>query len=102
MLLAYLPMLLVTVVHVHRAPIADAIVCDDCVHHVAHPMHLGEYVGGETNCLYCHLISMPTLPLSAVAAIIILLPAVRIVANAQGAEVHRRAWRASLRAPPIL
>ena len=40
-MLAYMPLLIATVVHVHHRPAGDAL-CNDCVRHIQHPAHFNE------------------------------------------------------------
>lgn len=51
LMVAYMPLLVVSVVHVHRVP--QVAVCDDCVHHVEHPSHFNPGSLDSCRCLFC-------------------------------------------------
>ena len=101
LLAAYLPMLVASVLHVHHLPGAEDVACYDCVHHISHPAHFGEYHPAEQSCLYCHLLSLPNLALALAVGIAVLTAAVRLCVPpvTTVASCYRGLLR--LRAPPV-
>lgn len=102
LLLAYLPMLLASALHVHHQPAVEEFACFDCAHHIAHPAHFGEYRGGEQSCLYCHILSLPNLAAWAMALATVVLAATRIGMPTVAVAACRPCGQVRLRAPPVL
>ncbi|MBR1766843.1 MAG: hypothetical protein IJ745_07420 [Bacteroidales bacterium] len=97
---AYLPMLLASGLHVHHQPVAAEEDCYDCLHNIAHPVHFSACHDVAPDCLYCHLLSLPELANTVVAAVAMLLVVVRMGAPTMAMAVCRRHGQAHLRAPP--
>lgn len=98
---AYLPMLLVSVLHVHHVPGAEEAECYQCVRHIAHPAHFGEYHSDEQTCLYCHVLSMPNLALALAAGLVVLMAAVRLATAVAQVSGILCVGTQRLRAPPV-
>lgn len=99
-MLAYMPLLIATVVHVHHRPAGDAI-CNDCVRHIQHPAHFNEASTGVHNCLYCHLLSLPRIVAATAFGLIVYRTATRITTPAVMVSASIRRGTPSLRAPPL-
>ena len=98
LLVAYLPLLAVSALHVHPHP--DAPLCDQCAHHVEHPSHFGPSQVSLQDCLLCHLATVHYLGVAALAA----APVLWVTARLAVARPCRMALAARgialLRAPP--
>jgi len=98
LLVAYLPLLIGSAVHVHKP---HEVLCDDCAHHVEHPSHFAEATVALQDCVACHLVSLIYIGVAAMA----------VVAHPMAVILHRICRRdsvvvkpccgAHLRAPPI-
>ncbi len=97
--MAYLPMLVASVVHIHHETEGVAM-CVDCVHHVNHPAHFGAASSTVHDCLYCHLLSLPRIIAVAVAGMAVFMEATRISVSALTLPHVTPCGVASLRAPP--
>ena len=71
LLVAYLPLVLLSFVHVHDYKPSTIAVCPDCVSHTLHAQHSGLTATHSSDCLFCHTLSFPyfgILPLTIVIA----------------------------------
>lgn len=98
LLVAYLPLLVSSAVHMHQP---TATMCDDCAHHVEHPSHFAESAVTMQDCMFCHVASIVYFGVALTALVVPLVMVVR--------ERIRRCLRVfgthdsgvSLRAPPV-
>lgn len=58
LLAVFIPMLMLSSLHHHRADEQGSEVCVECLHHVHHS-HIGEQSVGVDGCLLCQFLSLP-------------------------------------------
>lgn len=98
LLVAYLPLLVSSAVHMHQP---TATVCDDCAHHVEHPSHYAESAVTMQDCIFCHVASVAYfgVALTALAAPLVVVVRERICRCLRVSGT--RDSGVSLRAPPV-
>lgn len=74
MLLAvFLPMFVVSSLHVHPVAHSATDECEECVHHLPHAGHIGSVaIGCFSDCVLCQFLSLPFLTASAVVLSVVL------------------------------
>lgn len=59
LLWVFVPMLLLSSVHVHRPAVSTVTECYACVHHIRHDAHLTNINTQWKTCVLCQFISLP-------------------------------------------
>jgi Ca2+/H+ antiporter len=71
MLLAvFVPMLLLSSLHIHESSVSAETECTDCVHHNCHG-HLSQTASWADDCVLCHFLTLPMLTAAVVVAALI-------------------------------
>ena len=101
LLAVFVPMLLLSLVHVHEQGVADETVCADCEHHVHHS-HLASADFCVDSCVLCQILSLPFVTGILLSVILFptmskSLPSLAVVSTANGHADNRQS-----RAPPCL
>ena len=100
LLAVFVPMLLLSVLHIHTEGFADDSGCVECMHHVRHS-HLSTTDFCSLQCVLCQF---QTLPFIVAGLTIICIPLVAqgpITSSVRHGVIARSAEVISLRAPPI-
>lgn len=58
LLAAYLPMVVLSSLHIHHETIDNVENCADCANHVAHPGHIDTMHHHQSDCQYCLFLSL--------------------------------------------
>jgi len=101
LLAVFVPMMVLSGLHVHDyAPAQDAE-CEQCAQHIRHDGHFCVQPTGVDDCVLCQFLSLQFL-FPAVAAFVLFAAAVRIPRSFSVARVQLGVWDAvSARAPPF-
>jgi hypothetical protein len=59
LLSVFVPMIILTSVHIHKPVTSDAEVCRLCLLHIQHPNHFQQHSAAFSQCLLCQLSSLP-------------------------------------------
>ncbi|MBR1667415.1 MAG: hypothetical protein IJ693_03935 [Bacteroidaceae bacterium] len=102
LLAVFLPMLVLSSIHVHPADHSVAHSCKECVHHLPHSGHISSQTTCLFDCVLCQFISLPFL----VASAIIFIAKVFVYTASHNTEnqsiVSRQRSNFCLRGPPAL
>ena len=58
LLAVFLPMVIISSVHVHHVDSVDNDLCVKCVRHVPHATHFSAHIVKFEHCLFCHFMSL--------------------------------------------
>lgn len=97
LLSVFVPMTIAVALHTHEGGSENGSACQECLHHIHHPSHLGAPTPDISHCMLCQLHSLPfTIPTVVewtawtpvlVSAIAVLL--LQIVSKRQNAQTTR-------------
>lgn len=59
LLFVFVPMLLMSSLHVHESSSSRSVVCVECLHHIHHSGHFSVEHSGIDNCVLCQFQSLP-------------------------------------------
>ena len=101
LLAVYLPMLLISSLHIHETPMDGETTCAECVQHQCHG-HLSQLSDGMHQCVLCQILTL-TYVVSAVGALLFYQPK-RKVTYARQRQTPCLTYTGfiSLRAPPAV
>ena len=101
LLAVYVPLLLISSLHIHVTPDASEPMCAECVHHQCHG-HLSQLSDGMHQCVLCQILTL-TYVVSAVGALLFYQPK-RKVTYARQRQTPCLTYTGfiSLRAPPAV
>lgn len=100
LLAVFLSALFVSSFHTHPAHFEEPL-CEDCVHHLPHPGHIGSQDGALSECLLCHFLALPYV---IALAVLVLAPArllSGVIFHPQWAPVSAHLHHTRSRAPPV-
>ena len=102
MLAVFLPMLLLSVLHVHDGVYADGDSCMECVNHLPHAGHLSINANHHDDCVLCQFMSLSFV--EAVTAVLTPAPAHHdVVFTLRHQQLLAAVGRISVpRAPPVI
>jgi len=101
LLAVFVPMMVVSALHVHGDASAWDAECEQCAQHIRHDGHVSEQSASVDDCVLCQFLSLQFL-FSAVAAFVLFAAAVSIPRSFCVARVQLGVWDAvSARAPPF-
>jgi hypothetical protein len=66
LLAVFLPMLILSSIHVHHSVHQQEKECEECVHHIPHSGHIGVQTTCSFDCVLCQFLSLPFLMAAAV------------------------------------
>ena len=98
LLAVFLPALAIASLHRH----ADVkVLCYECQHHIAHPLHIDEQTDSAHECEFCHFLHTPFCVSVVMAILALALPFVQKLALYASRVVVLAYRAASPRAPPV-
>ncbi len=97
----FVPMLLLSAIHVHHHETHDEDECVECVKHIPHAGHISSAQGFTHTCLLCQLFSLPYLSATAVVLFINLNLILAFKAEAAPFVRLRAKGIVNPRAPPV-
>lgn len=102
LLSAYVPLLLLSALHIHPCEAAEGDDCALCAQHVDHPAHFTTARSGLHDCALCYFLRLSYT--AAALAVLTVIPPRRFTPHVVRVEaaVYRTVNRASLRAPPFV
>lgn len=101
LLAVYLPMLFVSLLHIHETPQDSGTTCTECVQHQCHG-HLSQLSNGMHQCVLCQFLTLSYVA-TAVGAIVCYLFPRNIFYAVRSLAIHLTACGIiSLRAPPAV
>ena len=71
LLWVFVPMMVLTAVHIHHEAVALSDSCHECVNHVPHGGHLSASGFSVDDCLICQTAALPYLMATTVAAVVV-------------------------------
>jgi hypothetical protein len=102
LLSVFVPMMLLSAVHIHQPAVDESASCVECAHHVNHPGHFTSAIEHLDDCVLCQFLSLVYTPAAVVQAVtFVALTTMVSIAGTQmvASEVgHRK----SPRAPPFM
>ena len=102
LLAVYLPLLLLTMLHVHRPAAYVEDVCAQCVHHEPHAGHISSHTPSLHECVVCQLTTLQYIaPAAVVFAVLLVVNSGNVLGRVRRVPVVSIACRLS-RAPPFL
>ena len=102
LLAVFLPMLVLSSLHVHPARHAEADPCDECLHHLPHSGHIGTLSTCSFDCVLCQFLTLPFLIAEAVVLGAKLFVHIAPHHIEKQSVVSRERGFVFLRAPPVL
>lgn len=101
LLAVYLPVLVLSSVHVHKAEWAGETECAECVHHQCHG-HLTQYAGELHQCVLCQFLTL-SYPLATTLLLVSFFPEGRLHYTTATCVSHScKSGPVGLRAPPTV
>ena len=102
LLAVFLPMLLLTSLHVHHEQLSQEFACVECTHHMPHAGHLTAAQASFDDCLLCQICHVPVL----IAAVVVLTLNLHLLHTLRGECRQQLAMRPEgirlSRAPPFI
>lgn len=100
LLAVFVPMVLLSSLHLHKEVAATGGECYQCAHHQPHSGHLSAASFAVHDCLLCQMLTVPFVPAAVCVAIVLAVPAFALPAMAGIALQRGVVGSCQGRAPP--
>ena len=70
LLSVFVPMMMLSAVHIHKPAADETTSCAECAHHVNHPGHFTSAVEHLDDCVLCQFLSLVYTPAAVIQAVI--------------------------------
>ena len=101
LLCVFLPVLIMSSVHIHQPSANSSVECYACLHHIHHDGHLTSASYSIDNCLLCHFLSLPYVAAAMVAVLFAVTSFGRVRMLSVNDIVAVSHYAKRLRAPPF-
>ena len=102
LLSVFVPMMLLSAMHIHQPAVDETASCVECAHHVNHPGHFTSAVEHLDDCVLCQFLSLVYTPAAVIQAVIFValttMASVGCIQMVAGEAGHIK----STRAPPFM
>ena len=102
LLSVFVPMMMLSAMHIHQPAVDETASCVECAHHVNHPGHFTSAVEHLDDCVLCQFLSLVYTPAAVIQAVTFVALTTMVSLSSISAVCSKVYHSQSPRAPPFM